>query len=217
MTEAKITWSDLTHINHDKAWKVLRRTDREGLLIMMARALRIVRPNDLESIFKEYAHPHDVGDMQCPEIKPLLEAVREFRDAALRGEFYQEFRVNSQNCMDKSGKTEEFGARLDLLFDRCVAEADSTDPTEVCEAYETIFDLFREIDKFDKDIVFFADEGGVWQFHTNWKRVLPAYFRCLAKTTKREEFERHAGAVIKEFVDAWQRGELRQIATSLPA
>jgi hypothetical protein len=86
-------------------------------------------------------------------------------------------------------------------------------PTEVVQAYELLFDVLREIDRFDRDdIVFFADEGCVWQFSINWKRVLPPYIRCLAKVVPRAAFERRAEAVIEEFADEWQRGEVRRVA-----
>ena len=86
-------------------------------------------------------------------------ATREFVEAAVAGAFYQDFRINSHNCTSKSGGTQGFEAKLDLLFDRCVEEATSSEPADVGLAYELLFDLLREIDKFEKDIVFFADEA----------------------------------------------------------
>jgi len=37
-------WDDLTALNHDKAWKVLCRMEREHLLVLLSRALRFVPP-----------------------------------------------------------------------------------------------------------------------------------------------------------------------------
>lgn len=37
-------WNDLTALNHDKAWKVLCRMEREHLLVLLSRALRFVPP-----------------------------------------------------------------------------------------------------------------------------------------------------------------------------
>ncbi|HYP75897.1 MAG TPA: hypothetical protein VER12_08085 [Polyangiaceae bacterium] len=145
------------------------------------------------------------------------EATREFVEAALAGAFYQDFRINSHNCTSKSGGTQAFEAKLDLLFDRCVEEATSSEPADVVLAYELLFDLLREIDKFEKDIVFFADEGGIWQFNLNWKWILPPYMWCLSKTFGREELERRVEAVIEEFVDAWQRAGLRQALAATTA
>src|SRR5665213_2122685 len=205
-TPDEITWAQLKHVNHESAWRVLQRTDRKDLLVMLARALRSVPLGNLESIFSDYAHPHEIGDVDPHVPKPLLEAVREFTEAALRGEFY----VGAlRKTPDPSGASHDFEAQLDLLFDRCVAEAPTTDPSAIRTAYELLFNLLREIDKFEKDILFFADEGGIWQFGINWQRVLPPYIHCLAKTIEPDEFKRRAEGVIEEFVDEWQRGALR--------
>ncbi len=85
-------------------------------------------------------------------------------------------------------------------------------PAEVVSSYELLLDLWREIDTFERDIVFFADEGGVWQFNLNWKRILPPYIRCLAKVA--EPRERRAEAMVEEFVDPRQRGEVRRAVAS---
>jgi len=69
----------------------------------------------------------------------------------------------------------------------------------VVEAYELLLGLLREIDTFERDIVFFADEAGVWQFGINWIRILPSYFRCLARTVNAEELERRGRVAIHEF------------------
>jgi hypothetical protein len=87
---------------------------------------------ELESIFGDHAHPHEIGDAGGQEPKPLLETVSEFTEAALRGEFYEDFLVNSHNCTEKSGKTQVFEAQLDLLFDRCIEEAPT--PKQVSSA-----------------------------------------------------------------------------------
>jgi hypothetical protein len=165
------TWSDITSVNHEKAWDVLRRLERDQLLVLFARTLRFVPADCLEQIFQEHAHPHEVGDVHQVERRPLVEAVRAFVEAALRGDYYLAFPFNSHNCTDESGGTQTFEAQLDLLFDRCVDEATGAESAQVVTAYELLFDLLREIDKFEKDIVFFADEGGVWQFKSQLEAV----------------------------------------------
>jgi hypothetical protein len=208
---SQVTWSDLTHVNNEKARSVLQRMDREGLLVVLSRALHCLAANQLESVFRDYAWPHEVGEVGEPEERPLIAAVREFTEAALRGEYYQDFFVNSQNFMNKSRKTQDFGARLDTLLDRCVAEADHSDPAQVCGAYELLFGLLGEIDKFEKDIVFFADEGGVWQFGIQWQRVLPGYFRCLHLAFSHEEAARRAETFIEEILAPCDRGGAREM------
>jgi hypothetical protein len=44
--------------------------------------------------------------------------------------------------------------------------------------------------------------------------VLPPYIQCLAKTVSVEAFERRAQALIEEFVDDWQQGELRKVVAN---
>lgn len=61
----------------------------------------------------------------------------------------------------------------------------------------------------DRAIVFFADEGGTWQFSIDWKRVLPPYFRCLAEIHDWQEFECRALAALDEFVDSWGKDGLK--------
>ena len=90
-TPSTLSWSQLRHLDHDRAWRVLCRLDREGLLILMARALKVVPIEALESIFSGYAHPHELGHGEPPRATPLLETVQEFTEAALRGEFYEDF------------------------------------------------------------------------------------------------------------------------------
>jgi len=207
--DRSITWGQLTHVNHDKVWGVIRHVHREGLLLLLSRAVKYVPVSELEAVFSQHAHPNQVGDVEEPETTALLQQAREFVESALRGDFYQDFVVNSRNCTHKSGKTQEFEARLNLMFDRLIAEAKLTTATDICAAYELILALLRAIDKFDRDIVFFADEGGTWQFSIDWKRVLPPYFRCLAEIHDWQEFERRALAAIDEFVDSWAKDELK--------
>jgi len=194
------TWDQLTSINHEKAWKVLTRLDRGDLLTLFTRALRHVEPRHLESIFSDYARPDEVGDVQLQPRQPLIKATREFTEAAMRGEFYEDFAVNWRTSIQTTGGTQEFEARLDLLFDRCIEESAMGDPAEVCASYELIFDLLRAIERWDRDIVFWADEGGIWNFGIPWRRVLPPYFRCLMKTAP-AEYQAKAKAVIDTLMD----------------
>lgn len=203
-------WTELISVNQEKAWKVLCRLDRGDLLLLFARALKSTKPGDLESIFVDYARPEEVGDAEKQEPKPLLDAARAFTAAAMRGDFYEQFAVNWRNSTQRSDRTHEFEARLQLLLDRCAEEVADGDPIEVVASYELIFTLLRAIEKWDRDIVFFADEGGVWQFGINWRRVLPPYLRCLVKTVGSAEFGRRAMAVIEDFGQA-ERDELKKL------
>jgi hypothetical protein len=204
-------------INHEKAWHLLRRLNRGDLLVLLGRALRHLEPANLESIFGDHAQPHELGDTETQKRKPLLEATREFTDSALSGEFYEDFTPNWRNSSNTPDKSHEFEAHLALLFDRCLEEAATGDPADVCASYELIFDLLREIDTFDKDIVFWADEGGVWQLGIMWRRVLPPYFQCLAKTVEPQELARRAKAVVDTVVDRGDRAKIWQLLADVAA
>ena len=69
------------------------------------------------------------------------------------------------------------------------------------EAFELLFALLRRLDKDPDSVVFFADEAGSWQVGVDWRRALPAYFRCLAEGSAGEEFAREVGRVITDFAD----------------
>src|SRR4051812_2871811 len=114
-TASEPTWAQLTAINHEKAFSVLTRLDRGDLLTILAKLLRRLQPGDLESAFSGYAHPHELGDVDPQPGPTLLEATREFTEAAMRGAYYEAFAVNWRNSTQQSGGTQEFEVRLELL------------------------------------------------------------------------------------------------------
>lgn len=215
-TPPEPTWSQLTAINHEKAFSVLTRLSRGDLLTILAKLLLRLKPGDLEAAFSDYARPAELGDVDPQPRQPLLDVTREFTEAAMRGAYYEDFAVNWRNSTQTSGGTQEFEARLDLLFDRFIDESTTGDAFEVCASYELIFDLLREIDKFEKDIVFWADEGGVWNFGIPWRRVLPPYFRCLMKTAP-TECRAKAKAVIDTLVDRVDQDGVRSLLAEVLA
>jgi hypothetical protein len=209
-TVSEPTWSQLTAINQERAFAVLTRLSHGDLLTILAKLLRRLEPGDLESAFSGYAHPHELGDVEPQPRRTLLEATREFTEAAMQGAYYEAFAINWRNSTQESGGTQEFEARLDLLFDRCIEEAKTGEPSEVCASYEMLFELLRAIERWDRDIVFWADEGGIWNFHIQWSRVLPPYFRCLRETAP-TECEGRAKGVIAALVDRGDQDRLRQL------
>jgi hypothetical protein len=132
---------------------------------------------------------------------PLLEEVRRFHDASLRGEYYDSFDVNSKNFMDKSKGTEAFIAEFDRLIGKCVHAAVKGPLAPVREAFELLFALLRRLDEDPDSVVFFADEAGSWQVGVDWREALPAYFRCLADGTSSEDFAREVDRAISDFSD----------------
>ena len=83
--------------------------------------------------------------------------------------------------------------------------------------FELLFPLLRKLDEEPDDIIFFADEGGLWQVGVEWESVLPAYFRSLAALATPEEYARDATSAIRDFADQDQKrflGAARRAATA---
>jgi len=60
--------------------------------------------------------------------------------------------------------------------------------------------LLRRIDEDPDGVLFFADEGGVWQLGVDWRGLLPAYFRCLADESSPDVFVQRAKTANDDFV-----------------
>jgi hypothetical protein len=127
----------------------------------------------------------------------LLSDVKAFEKASLAGEYYESFAVNSKNVMEKSLDTRAWIAECHRLLDRCVAQAKTDPPFEVCTAFDIIFGLLDHIDECLDDMIFFADEAGSWQVGIDWENVLPAWFRALSTTAAPREYAGRITALLK--------------------
>src|SRR5262249_13969264 len=94
-----------------------------------------------------------------------------------------------------------FIAELDRLYRRCVRAATTKPDGATREAFEKLFALEAAVDEDPDAIVFFADEGGAWQFGTAWETVPPAWARCLAQTVAPAEFAREVDRVVGRYCD----------------
>lgn len=181
----------------------------ETVFYMLDEALDMLAPGKLAKLVAQYVpldrvRP-DGGTLATH--RSLLDDVRGFDAASRAGRYYESFDVSSRNCMEKSVGTCAFIAECRRLIDRCVAQTKRSAAPETRVAFEVIFRLLRHIDDGHDDVVFFADEGGSWQVGIDWRAVLPAWFRCLARVAEPEEF---AEAVV-DIVDAFEpqaRGRL---------
>ena len=72
-------------------------------------------------------------------------------------------------------------------------------PRDARAGLELLFVLFREIDRFEVDIVYFADEAGAWQIGVDWREALPAWIRGVAAEASPEEFAAKVVRAIEEF------------------
>lgn len=131
----------------------------------------------------------------------LLGEVRKFHAAALRGDYYQSFDVNSRSFREKSKGTETFIAEFDRLLRDCTRAAARDPRAPAREAFELLFGLLHHIDECHDDVIFFGDEAGSWQVGVDWSSVLPGYSRCLADGTSPEEYARGVDRAISSFAD----------------
>lgn len=66
---------------------------------------------------------------------------------------------------------------------------------EVREAFDALADLVERIDD-GEEILFFADDGGSWEFGVDWEEVLPAWFRATAATVGPDAFAERVRSVV---------------------
>lgn len=188
-----------TEIDRGKLCVHLRRLRKDDLLDLLERAIEFLPDTRIAALVEGYVKPEELRPDGTAKGR-LLQAAVTFREASLRGEYYEDFAVNSRNFMEMSRGTETWCAECGRLFDRCSTSAKKR-PAETREAFDVLFGLLRHIDTGDDDIVFFADEGGSWQVGVDWQKVLPAYFSALATTAAPDAYAAAVRGVIDDFVD----------------
>jgi len=187
-------------VDHDKLNAAVRRLSKRAACDLLEEALNLLPERSILRIAKGYLDPRDIRP-DPPRKGGLLAAIRKFQEASLRGEYYESFRVDSRNFMEKSDGTEAWIAECNRLLGRCMDEVKSRRFPEAKEGFDILFSLLHKLDESPDDIIFFADEAGVWQVGVEWERVLPAFFRSLAATANPEEYAREALKAIDDFVD----------------
>ena len=107
-------------------------------------------------------------------------AVEEFAEASRRGDYFETFNVNSKNCSEQSNGTVAWISELGRRLDQCVAYSSrQRGAGDVLIAFELLFELMEQAASCESEIVFFADEGGLWDFSVDWSRVVTAWLECL--------------------------------------
>ena len=185
-------------IDRDKLRVFVRQLEGADLLVLLDRAIDLLPASKLGKLIGDYARPADLRpDGSAPT--DLLEAVRRFHAASLRGEYYEDFMVNSKNHRQMSKGTQRWIAESQRLLDLCIAASGTDNHTQTRAAFELIFDLLVTMDDSGDEIIFFADEAGSWQVGVNWRKVMPAWFRPLAATSTPDEYAASAHAMISYF------------------
>jgi hypothetical protein len=184
----------------EKLRVALRRMSRRNLLRIAERATELVPRAKLSTLVGDLIRLEDLAEGKAG-VRPLLDEVRKFNAAGLRGDYYDSFDVSSRNFMAKSEGTEEFIAEFERLLGKCIRAVEKGPRAPLRQAFDLLFALLRRIDESPDDVVFFADEAGSWQVDVDWRAALRAYFRCLADGTPAEDFAREVDHAIKDFAD----------------
>jgi hypothetical protein len=196
-------------IDRDKLRAAIRRLDEESAFRMLDAAIDLLPEAKLRQVVKPHLQLDKVlSDGQ--EKTSLLEDVKTFEKASLAGEYYDHFKVNSQNYMKKSTGTVAWITQCNRLLARCVAAAKTDDPGEVRQVFDVIFGLLDRIDDGD-DIIFFADEAGSWQVGVDWDEVLPAWCTVLSATTAPDEYAECVLSLVKQHCD-YDRDKMLELA-----
>jgi hypothetical protein len=184
-------------IDRNKLRAALRTVPDEYLRAMLDDALEQLPEATLRGIVSPYLDLRRLRPDDEPAKKgSLLADVTAFETASLAGDYYEDFDVDSKNFMEQSTSTTSWIAECRRLVDRCVTQAKTGDPAEVCHAFGIIFGLLDRIDEGQDTIIFFADEAGSWQVDVPWEQVLPAWFRVLAATAGSEEYGQRIVALL---------------------
>lgn len=202
-------------IDRDKVRVQARMLDRAGLLVWLDRAIDLHPDEALSDLIAGFV---DLQDVLADEntTNSLLCTIREFHRDSMSGHSYEAFRVDSRNFMQMSRGTEVFIAEHSRLVDACLRAEQAGDLATAAEGLGLLIELMREIDRGERDIVFFADEAGSWQVGVPWERVLPAWFRSLAPTSEPHEWARTVVDAVNDFAGYKMHDMLaaaREIAT----
>lgn len=180
----ELSWTEVARVDRERLWWAMGALDRGDLMQLLVRALAEVPAARLETVFRDHARPGDIGAKRDQPEDSVLAEVGKFCDLARTGHFYEPIPYRGS---EQSRGAQEFVARCNVLFDRCVEEHGLADPRDLRTAFELLLDLMRRIDD-GEEVVYFTDEAGSWQVGVVWTRVLPAYFSCLARTAPEAEF-----------------------------
>lgn len=195
-------------IDRNKLRAEARKLDGAGLRVWLDRAIDMLPDEAFPEFITDYVHLRDVlaDEIARPG---LLHTVRQFHQDSMGGDYYQDFKVNSRNYMEKSRGTQTFIAEHSRLIDACLRAEQNGELETAAEGLGLLIDLMREIDRCEDDIIFFADEAGSWQVGVPWDRVLPAWFRSLSPSTKPYRWAKTVVDALNDFAGYQMKGILK--------
>ncbi|MFO1051730.1 MAG: hypothetical protein U1F36_05915 [Planctomycetota bacterium] len=181
----------------------LRKMPHHFVFAMLDEAVGMLPRARLDLLVRRYISAEGVKKEVLPsKTRPPLRAlVKDFVDRSRRGYYFESFNVNSKNCTEQSNGTTAWIADCNRLLDRCVARAKvKRGRSEALEALESLFDIIDLAASCERDVVFFADEGGLWSFGIDWKVVVEAWTTCAAHVEVADgDIEARATKVLARF------------------
>jgi hypothetical protein len=183
-------------IDRDKLRAALRKLRPEDLFHMLEEAITLLPQEQLLGLAKPHLNVSTLMEDGKPK-DDLLTEVKAFEKRSLDGDYFEPFDVNWKNCSAQSMGTTAWIAEYGRFLKRCVAEEKLGDPAAVRESFDILFGLVDLIDEGSDEVLFFADDGGSWEFGEDWHEVLPPWFRVLAATSAPEEFAERVLAILK--------------------
>jgi hypothetical protein len=183
-------------VDRDKLRAALRRLRPEDLFYMLEEAITLLPQAKLLGLAKRHLNVSTLM-VDGKSKEDLLTDVKAFQKRSLAGEYYESFEVNWKNCSAESMGTTAWIAEYGRFLKRCVAEEKMGDPAAVREAFDILFGLVDHIDQCFDEVLFFADDGGSWQFGEDWHEILPPWFRVLSVTAAPEEYAERVLAMVE--------------------
>ena len=187
-------------VDRDKLRAALRRLRPEDLFFMLEEAITLLPQAKLLGLAKRHLNVSTLMVDGKPK-EDLLTDVKAFQKRSLAGEYYESFDINWKNCEAQSMGTTAWIAEYGRFLKRCVAEEKKGDPAAVREAFDILFGLVDHIDQCFDEVLFFADDGGSWQFGEDWHEILPPWFRVLSATAAPEEYAERVLVMLKARCD----------------
>lgn len=182
--------------------KSLQRLKKVDLIALLGRAFDELSESKRAPVFGDLLESSSTNGKKKVRVsaQALLKQIVDFHVASLEERYREDFAVNSKNYRDESEGTAKWRRETNRLFDRVITASKSGGAQAVCYAFELLFDLLLRLDD-GEDFIFFADEGGSWQIMSDYEKIFPAYFSCLAKVTQPEDYARKACSVIASLAE----------------
>jgi hypothetical protein len=197
-----------TRIDRTKLRAALRKLGDEYVYFMLDEALDLLPEAKLAKLVGQYIDLKRLQSDRSPS-KDIFALVKEFERASLAGEFYESFNVNSKNFTQLANGTRAWIAECRRLLDQLVVAANKARPEDVVVGFESIFRVLHHVDQGDDDVVFFADEGGVWLVGVEWRKVFPAWFTCLSRVASPVDYAERVIEMVDDLDEVDRKIHLR--------